>query len=103
MLPENRIIREHPIWPVFFETHNGNGRRNEHCREFLYGRIQRQKTGDKVGCHQKQAIQYGNRTIMLHQGKIQPDIKGEGNAKLTINDVVAKFGHSLKDEALPAQ
>jgi len=77
-----------------------NGRRNERCREFLYDRAQRQKTGDKVGCHQKQAIQYGNRIIMLHQGKIQLDIKGEEKAKLTVNDVVAKFGHSLKDEAL---
>jgi putative tryptophan/tyrosine transport system ATP-binding protein len=50
----------------------------------------------------QQAIQYGNRMIMLHQGKIQLDIKGEEKAKLTVNDVVAKFGHSLKDEALLA-
>jgi putative ABC transport system ATP-binding protein len=50
----------------------------------------------------QQAIQYGNRMIMLHQGKIQLDIMGEEKAKLTVNDVVAKFGHSLKDEALLA-
>jgi len=50
----------------------------------------------------QQAIQYGNRIIMLHQGKIQLDIKGEEKEKLTVNDVVAKFGHSLKDEALLA-
>jgi putative ABC transport system ATP-binding protein len=50
----------------------------------------------------QQAIQYGNRMIMLHQGKIQLDIRGEEKAKLTVNDVVAKFGHSLKDEALLA-
>ncbi len=48
----------------------------------------------------QQAIHYGNRMIMLHQGKIQLDIKGEEKAKLTVNDVVAKFSHTLKDEAL---
>jgi len=50
----------------------------------------------------QQAIQYGNRMIMLHQGKIQLDIKGKKKAILAVNDVVAKFGHSLKDEALLA-
>jgi putative ABC transport system ATP-binding protein len=50
----------------------------------------------------QQAIQYGNRMIMLHQGKIQLDIRGQEKANLTVNDVVAKFGHSLKDEALLA-
>ena len=38
--------------------------------------------------------------VMLHQGKIQLDIKGEEKRKLTVADVVAEFGQTLKDETL---
>ena len=47
-----------------------------------------------------QALKYGNRMVMLHQGKIQLDIKGEEKQKLTVADVVAEFGQTLKDETL---
>jgi putative ABC transport system ATP-binding protein len=47
-----------------------------------------------------QALKYGNRMVMLHQGKIQLDIKGEDKQKLTVADVVAEFGQTLKDETL---
>jgi putative tryptophan/tyrosine transport system ATP-binding protein len=48
----------------------------------------------------QQAIQYGNRMVMLHQGKIQLDIRGEEKQKLTVAEIVAKFGQTLKDETL---
>ena len=47
-----------------------------------------------------QAIKYGNRLIMLHEGKIQFDIQGEEKTALTVEEVVRRFGAELKDEAL---
>ena len=47
-----------------------------------------------------QALKYGNRMVMLHQGKIQLDIKGEEKQKLTVAEIVAEFGQKLKDETL---
>ena len=47
-----------------------------------------------------QAIKYGNRMIMLHEGRIQFDIEGEEKKALTVEEVVRKFGADLKDEAL---
>jgi putative ABC transport system ATP-binding protein len=47
-----------------------------------------------------QALRYGNRMIMLHQGRIQMDIQGEEKEKLTVSEVVSKFGQTLKDESL---
>ncbi len=46
------------------------------------------------------AIKYGNRMIMLHEGKVQFDIQGEEKRNLTVEEVVRKFGADLKDEAL---
>jgi putative tryptophan/tyrosine transport system ATP-binding protein len=39
----------------------------------------------------KQAIKLGNRLIMLHQGKIIFDIKGEEKKNLSVNDLLNKF------------
>lgn len=47
-----------------------------------------------------QAIRYGNRMIMLHEGRIQFDVSGEEKAGLTVQEVVARFGGTLNDEAL---
>ena len=47
-----------------------------------------------------QAIQNGNRMIMLHQGRVQMDVEGEDKANLTVAEVVSKFGQTLKDETL---
>ena len=47
-----------------------------------------------------QAIRYGNRMIMLHQGRVQLDVSGRDKEKLTVADVIASFGKSLKDETL---
>jgi putative tryptophan/tyrosine transport system ATP-binding protein len=47
-----------------------------------------------------QAICYGNRMIMLHDGKIRFDVQGEAKKALTVETVVKRFGETLKDEAL---
>jgi putative ABC transport system ATP-binding protein len=47
-----------------------------------------------------QAIRYGNRMIMLHQGCVQLDVSGEVKENLTVSDVIDSFGKSLKDETL---
>jgi len=49
-----------------------------------------------------QALKYGNRMVMLHQGKIQLDIKGEEKKKLSVAEIIAEFGQTLKDETLPS-
>lgn len=47
-----------------------------------------------------QAIRYGNRMIMLHEGKIRFDTEGLAKSALTVEEVVKRFGADLKDEAL---
>lgn len=47
-----------------------------------------------------QAIRYGNRLVMLHEGKIQMDIQGEEKQSFTVAEAVQKFGATLKDETL---
>ena len=47
-----------------------------------------------------QALKYGNRMVMLHQGRVQLDIQGEEKKKLTVAEIVAQFGQTLKDETL---
>jgi len=48
----------------------------------------------------RQAIRFGNRMIMLHEGRIQFDVSGAQKAALTVQEVVARFGGTLNDEAL---
>jgi len=49
-----------------------------------------------------QAIQFGDRMIMLHEGKIQFDIHAEEKKNLTVEEVVKRFGEKmlLEDETL---
>ena len=47
-----------------------------------------------------QAIKYGNRLIMLHEGRVQLDISGEDKKAFTVEEAVKRFGSTLKDEAL---
>ena len=52
----------------------------------------------------KQALQYGTRTVMLHQGRVVLDVSGEERKKLTVNDLLAMFeknrGEEVTDDAL---
>ena len=48
----------------------------------------------------RDAIVHGNRLIMMHEGKIALDISGEAKKKLTVEDLLAKFGQATgADEA----
>lgn len=47
-----------------------------------------------------QAIRYGNRMIMLHEGKVRFDAEGAAKQALTVEVVVKRFGGDLKDETL---
>ncbi len=46
----------------------------------------------------KHAIQFGNRLIMLHQGRIISDISGEEKKNLTVDDLLQKFYASSDEE-----
>lgn len=47
-----------------------------------------------------QALQYGNRTIMLHEGKFIYDVKGDERQKLTPQDLMKQFGSSIDSDKL---
>jgi len=46
----------------------------------------------------KHAIQFGNRLIMLHQGRIISDVAGEEKRDLTVDDLLQKFYDSSDEE-----
>jgi putative tryptophan/tyrosine transport system ATP-binding protein len=48
----------------------------------------------------RQAIRFGSRMIMLHEGRIQFDVSSEEKAALTVQEVVARFGGTLDDETM---
>ncbi|MGD9211404.1 MAG: ATP-binding cassette domain-containing protein [Desulfobacteraceae bacterium] len=47
-----------------------------------------------------QAIRFGHRMIMLHEGRIVFDVREEEKRLLTVAEVVQRFGNTLNDEAL---
>ena len=48
----------------------------------------------------KDAIVHGNRLIMMYEGRVALDISGEEKKKLTVEDLLAKFGQATgSDEA----
>lgn len=51
----------------------------------------------------QQALRYGTRTIMLHEGKIIYDVRGEERSKLTPQDLLKQFGTSVDDDSLLLQ
>ena len=46
----------------------------------------------------KDAINIGNRLIMMHNGHIIYDVSGEEKKKLTVEDLLAKFGSVSGEE-----
>jgi putative ABC transport system ATP-binding protein len=48
----------------------------------------------------QQAIEYGDRMIMLHEGKIRFDVKGEKKRNLSVETLIHAFGAVLTDETL---
>jgi len=48
----------------------------------------------------KDAIAHGNRLVMMYEGRVALDISGEDKKKLTVEDLLAKFGQATgSDEA----
>lgn len=52
----------------------------------------------------KQALEHGDRTVMLHQGKVVLDVSGEKRAQMTVTDLLQMFekvrGEVVEDDAL---
>lgn len=52
----------------------------------------------------RQALDYGTRTVMLHQGQVVLDVSGEERARLDVPDLLAMFertrGEELSDDSL---
>jgi putative ABC transport system ATP-binding protein len=46
----------------------------------------------------RDAIKYGNRLIMMHDGHIILDIKGEEKKKLTVENLLERFGKASGEE-----
>jgi len=50
------------------------------------------------------ALRYGNRLIMMHNGRIVVDIKQEQKANLTVNDLIVAFerasGEAFDDDSI---
>lgn len=46
----------------------------------------------------RDAIQYGNRLVMLHEGRVILDISGEAKKNLTVTDLLAEFAKASGDE-----
>ena len=61
---------------------------------------QNQLTAIMVTHNMEQAIKYGNRLIMLHEGRVQLDIRGREQECFTVEEAVKRFGSTLKDETL---
>ncbi|MDD5666668.1 MAG: ATP-binding cassette domain-containing protein [Actinomycetota bacterium] len=46
----------------------------------------------------RDAIQYGNRLIMMHEGRIILDIRGEEKKNLAVEDLLRRFGNASGEE-----
>jgi putative ABC transport system ATP-binding protein len=46
----------------------------------------------------RHAIEHGNRLIMMHEGKVILDIRGEEKQKLTVEDLLKRFGQVSGEE-----
>ena len=46
----------------------------------------------------RDAIEYADRLIMMHEGRIALDIAGEEKKRLTVEDLLAKFGQATGTE-----
>lgn len=46
----------------------------------------------------KQALEYGTRTVMLHQGQVVLDVSGEERSQLTVADLLKQFERTRQEE-----
>ena len=57
-----------------------------------------QLTAMMVTHNMKDAIAYGNRLIMMHEGRIIFDVSGEEKKKLTVEALIEKFSTASGEE-----
>ena len=61
-------------------------------------------TAMMVTHNMEHALRYGNRLVMMHNGRIVVDIDGEQKKKLAINDLITSFeraaGEQFKDDSI---
>ena len=59
----------------------------------LTGRIVAEKklTTIMITHNLRYAVEYGDRVLMMHQGRIEMDITGEARRLLRVDDLLAKF------------
>ena len=54
-----------------------------------------------------QALELGNRTLMMDAGRIVFDVKGEARSKMTVDDLLEKFrenaGKALDNDRIPPE
>lgn len=67
-----------------------------HLTEEIIG--DQQLTTLMITHNMKHAIQFGNRLIMLHQGRVISDVSGEEKKGLTVEDLLQKFYDSSDEE-----
>ena len=59
---------------------------------------ERELTALMVTHNMKDAIQYGNRLIMMHEGRIIYDVAGEEKKKLQVEDLIKKLEEANREE-----
>lgn len=59
---------------------------------------ERELTALMVTHNMKDAIQYGNRLVMMHEGRIIYDVEGEEKKKLQVEDLLRKFEEASGEE-----
>lgn len=59
---------------------------------------EQQLTALMVTHSMQHALDYGDRTVMLHQGQVAFDLTGEEKHDLTVADLLQKFGHNNQSE-----
>ena len=66
--------------------------------------VQNQLTTLMVTHSMRQALDHGNRTVMLHQGQVVLDVSGEERSRMDVPDLLQMFekvrGEKLSDDAL---
>ena len=46
------------------------------------------------------SLKLGNRTIMMDSGRIVLDVKGEEREKMTVQDLLSRFGAALDNDRM---
>lgn len=67
-------------------------------KTFNPGTVNAKTALDGLSLTLRDAIQYGSRLVMLHEGRVILDISGEEKKNLTVTDLLAQFARVSGDE-----